>query len=94
MARMTGGQAVLATLKANGVTAVFGIPGMHNLPIYDALYAERRKVRHILARHEGGAGLMANGYARATGQPGVATTPYWTHGCFTIGSWKWSTAGR
>jgi acetolactate synthase-1/2/3 large subunit len=69
---MTGGQAVLATLKANGVTAVFGIPGMHNLPIYDALYAERRKVRHILARHEGGAGLMANGYARATGQPGVA----------------------
>jgi hypothetical protein len=47
------------------------IPGMHNLPIYDALYHEGSAVRHILTRHEGGAGLMANGYARASGQPGV-----------------------
>lgn len=72
MARMTGGQAVVKTLQANGVTTIFGIPGMHNLPIYDALYHEGSTVRHILARHEGGAGLMANGYARASGQPGVA----------------------
>jgi thiamine pyrophosphate-dependent acetolactate synthase large subunit-like protein len=72
MTRMTGGQAVVQTLKANGVTTVFGIPGTHNLPIYDALYNERAAIRHILARHEAGAGLMANGYARASGRPGIA----------------------
>ena len=72
MARMTGGQAVVQALKANGVTTIFGIPGTHNLPIYDALYYEQAAIRHILARHESGAGLMANGYARASGQPGVA----------------------
>lgn len=69
--RMTGGQAVVATLEANGVDIVFGIPGVHTLAIYDALYASRR-IRHILARHEQGAGFMADGYARATGKPGVA----------------------
>lgn len=72
MPRMTGGQAVIQTLKANGVTTVFGIPGLHNLPIYDALYHERDAIRHILARHEQGAGFMANGYARSTGRPGIA----------------------
>lgn len=72
MPHLTGGKAVIEALKANGVTTVFGIPGMHNLPIYDALYHEGPAMRHILARHEGGAGLMANGYARASGQPGVA----------------------
>ncbi len=72
MTRMTGGQALVQTLKTNGVTTVFGIPGTHNLPIYDALYHEQTAIRHILARHESGAGLMANGYARASGQPGVA----------------------
>ena len=72
MTVMTGGQAVVQTLKANGVTTVFGIPGTHNLPIYDALYHEQASIRHILARHESGAGLMANGYARASGRPGIA----------------------
>ena len=69
MARMTGGQAVVKALQANGTTAIFGIPGMHNLPIYDALYHKGPALRHILARHEGGAGLMANGYARAVRVP-------------------------
>ena len=68
--RMKGGQAVVATLEANGVETVFGIPGVHTLDIYDALYASR--IRHILARHEQGAGFMADGYARASGKPGVA----------------------
>jgi len=68
--RMKGGHAVVATLEANGVDTVFGIPGVHTLDIYDALYASR--IRHILARHEQGAGFMADGYARASGKPGVA----------------------
>jgi len=72
MTRMTGGQAVVRTLRANGVSVAFGIPGMHNLAIYDAMHAEAEGLRHILARHEGGAGFMANGYARTGGQPGVA----------------------
>jgi thiamine pyrophosphate-dependent acetolactate synthase large subunit-like protein len=68
--QMKGGHAVIATLEANGVDTVFGIPGVHTLEIYDALYASR--IRHILARHEQGAGFMADGYARASGKPGVA----------------------
>jgi len=68
--RMKGGHAVVATLEANGVETVFGIPGVHTLDIYDALYGSR--IRHILARHEQGAGFMADGYARASGKPGVA----------------------
>jgi len=68
--RMTGGQAVVAALEANGVEVVFGIPGVHTLAIYRALAQSR--TRHILARHEQGAGFMADGYARATGRPGVA----------------------
>ena len=68
--RMRGGEAVVHVLEANGVDIVFGIPGVHTLEIYDALHASR--IRHILARHEQGAGFMADGYARATGKPGVA----------------------
>jgi thiamine pyrophosphate-dependent acetolactate synthase large subunit-like protein len=68
---LSGGQAVVASLRVQGVEVVFGIPGVHNLPIYDALYSER-SIRHILARHEQGAGFMADGYARASGRPGVA----------------------
>lgn len=68
--RLRGGEAVVRVLEANGVDTVFGIPGVHTLEIYDALYQSR--IRHILARHEQGAGFMADGYARATGKPGVA----------------------
>jgi acetolactate synthase-1/2/3 large subunit len=64
-----GGQAVVNALEAHGVEVVFGIPGVHTLRIYDALHGSR--IRHILSRHEQGAGFMADGYARATGRPGV-----------------------
>lgn len=71
MTHMTGGEAVVQTLAANGVSTVFGIPGVHNLAIYDALLRNSDHIRHILARHEGGAGFMANGYARTAGIPGI-----------------------
>jgi acetolactate synthase-1/2/3 large subunit len=71
--QMTGGQAVAAALKAHGVEAVFGIPGAHTLAIYDALRDEPG-IRNVVARHEGGAGYMADGYARASGKPGVVIT--------------------
>lgn len=67
---VTGGAAAIAALEAAGVEVVFGIPGVHTLALYDALHD--RGIRHILARHEQGAGFMADGYARATGKPGVA----------------------
>ncbi len=66
----TGGAAAIAALEAAGVEVVFGIPGVHTLALYDAL--ESSSIRHVLARHEQGAGFMADGYARATGKPGVA----------------------
>jgi acetolactate synthase-1/2/3 large subunit len=71
--RRTGGQAVVAALKAHGVDTVFGIPGAHTLALYDALRDEPG-IRNVVARQEGGAGYMADGYARASGKPGVVLT--------------------
>jgi thiamine pyrophosphate-dependent acetolactate synthase large subunit-like protein len=68
--RMRGGVAAVKALETNGVDTVFGIPGVHTLEIYDALIDSN--INHILARHEQGAGFMADGYARASGKPGVA----------------------
>ena len=62
--------AIMECLKAEGVDAVFGLPGGANLPTYDALYDAG--IRHILVRHEQGAGHAAAGYAKATGRVGVA----------------------
>ncbi len=62
--------AIIECLKAEGVEHVFGIPGGANLPTYDALYDGG--VRHILCRHEQGAGHAAEGYAKASGNVGVA----------------------
>jgi len=70
---LTGAQAVIATLRAHSVDTIFGIPGVHTLPIYDAIYHEEG-LRHVLARHEQGAGFMAEGYARASGRVGVVCT--------------------
>ncbi|MDO4791662.1 MAG: acetolactate synthase large subunit [Buchananella hordeovulneris] len=67
--RMIGARAVVATLEKLGVTDVFGMPGGAILPIYDELYSAN--LRHILVRHEQGAGHAAEGYAHATGQVGV-----------------------
>jgi thiamine pyrophosphate-dependent acetolactate synthase large subunit-like protein len=69
-AERTGGEWVVEALRAEGVTHVFGVPGVHNLAIYDALLRQSA-ITHVLARHEAGAAFMADGYARATGEPGV-----------------------
>jgi acetolactate synthase I/II/III large subunit len=68
---MNGADAVLRSLEAEGVEIVFGLPGGAVLPLYDAI-ARGTTVRHVLARHEQGAGHMAEGYARASGRVGVA----------------------
>ncbi len=72
-AELSTGEALVGLLEAYGVDTIFGIPGVHNVEMYRAL--PRSKIKHILVRHEQGAGFMADGYARATGKPGV---------CFTI----------
>jgi len=71
MTRMLGSDAILRALEAEAVEVMFGIPGGAILPTYDAI-ARGTTVRHVLARHEQGAGHMAEGYARASGKPGVA----------------------
>lgn len=67
---VTGAQALIESLKKEGVEVIFGLPGGATLPIYDVLYSEKN-IRHILVRHEQGAGHAADGYARATGKVGV-----------------------
>ena len=67
---MTGAQAIVASLEAIGVTDVFGMPGGAILPTYDPLMSS--SLRHILVRHEQGAGHAAEGYALATGKTGCA----------------------
>lgn len=69
---MTGGQAAVTALAAHGVEVVFGIPGSHNLEIYRHLTAAG--IRHVVCRHEQGAGYAADGYARVAGRPGVIVT--------------------
>ncbi len=69
-ARLTGAEILWATLAGEGVTDVFGYPGGAILPAYDAL--RKFPIRHVLVRHEQGAAHMADGYARASGDVGVA----------------------
>ncbi|PBB26986.1 MULTISPECIES: 5-guanidino-2-oxopentanoate decarboxylase [unclassified Mesorhizobium] len=66
----TLGEALITLLEAHGVDTVFGIPGVHTVELYRGL--ARSKIRHVTPRHEQGAGFMADGYARASGRPGVA----------------------
>ena len=68
--RMNGGQALIKALELEGVEVIFGLPGGCILPVYDPIIDS--PIRHILVRHEQGAGHMAEGYAHATGRPGVA----------------------
>jgi acetolactate synthase-1/2/3 large subunit len=68
--QMTGAEMVVQALIDHGVTDLFGYPGGSILPIYDEII-QQDKVRHILVRHEQGAGHAAEGYARSTGKPGV-----------------------
>ena len=67
MTRMTGGQAVAAALKAEGVEHIFGIVGTHNCPLFDGAYQDKA-LNTVTVRHEQGASLMATGYARASGK--------------------------
>ena len=68
--RFTGAQLVVHLLERQGITTVAGIPGGSILPIYDAL-SQSTQIRHILARHEQGAGFIAQGMARTEGKPAV-----------------------
>src|SRR6187549_631532 len=67
---LSGSEIILKALEDQGVDVIFGYPGGAVLPIYDALFAQK-KVRHILVRQEGGAAHAAEGYARSTGKIGV-----------------------
>ncbi len=68
--KMRASKAILEQLKLHGVQVVFGYPGGAVIPLYDAIY-EEEEIRHILVRHEQGAGHMAEGYAKVTGKVGV-----------------------
>src|SRR5690349_645834 len=68
--RIDGGRALIRSLELEGVEVIFGLPGGAILPVYDPIIDS--PIRHILVRHEQGAGHMAEGYAHATGRPGVA----------------------
>ena len=70
MTRMTGAQALIKALEMENVDTIFGLPGGCILPAYDPLLES--SIRHVLVRHEQGAGHMAEGYAHVTGRPGVA----------------------
>ena len=70
MIRMTGAQIAIRLLERQGIRTIAGIPGGANLPLYDAL-SQSDAIHHVLARHEQGAGFIAQGMARVTGRPGV-----------------------
>lgn len=67
----TGGEVVVQILKANGIRLAYGIPAVHNLPIYDGLYGSK-DIRNILVKHEQAAGFMAIGSAYSSGEPAVS----------------------
>src|SRR5258705_7469019 len=68
--QLTGAQALIKSLEMEGTEVMFGLPGGAILPVYDPLLESC--IRHILVRHEQGAGHMAEGYAHAAGRAGVA----------------------
>ncbi|MEW6058713.1 MAG: acetolactate synthase large subunit [Actinomycetota bacterium] len=77
--KVTGAEALFKTLEAEGVEVIFGIPGGALLPAYDSLMDS--KIRHVLCRHEQGAGHAAEGYAWATGKVGVCIATSGPGGC-------------
>ncbi len=72
MPQMSGGQALVRQLRAEGVDTVFALPGVQIMAAFDALYEARADIRMIHVRHEQATTYMADGYSRATGKPGVA----------------------
>src|SRR5258708_38171024 len=79
---MTGAGILWECLEREGVKVVFGYPGGAILPAYDAL--KHSKIHHILVRHEQGATHMADGYARASGEVGVAGGTLWRRGPYMV----------
>ena len=69
---ISGGEALIRSLMAEGVDTIFGYPGGQIIPVFDVLYDYHDKINHILVRHEQGAIHAAQGYARASGKTGVA----------------------
>ena len=69
--KITGAEAVIQSLKAEGVKTIFGYPGGAIMPIYDALFDHLEEINHVLTRHEQGAIHAAQGYARTSGKTGV-----------------------
>ena len=69
--RMTGADIIIECLIEEGVDTVFGYPGGQVIPLYDAIYRNRGRIRHILTAHEQGASHAADGYSRSTGKVGV-----------------------
>ncbi len=83
---MMGGRAVIESLMAQGVDTAFGIISVHMMSVYDALYDVQDKFRFISARHEQAAAYEADGYARATGKPGVCFTSTGPGAANTLGA--------
>ena len=76
MTIMSAARALVESLRAQGVDTVFGIISSHTMEIFDALYEHRDAIRFISARHEHAAAMMADGYARASGKPGICLDQY------------------
>src|SRR5262249_7981012 len=70
----TGSDLLLECLQVQGVRAVFGMPGTQNIALYDAFHRAGRELPHYLIRHEQGATMLANGFARASGEVAAAFT--------------------
>ena len=71
---LTGADILLRSLHAQGVRAVFGMPGTQNVALYDAFHRSGEGLAHYLVRHEQGATMLANGFARASGEVAAAFT--------------------
>src|SRR6476660_9107455 len=80
----TGAQRIVALLEARGVEVCFGLPGVHNLPLWEAL--RESPIRLVGVRHEQAAAYAADGYSRATGRPGVALTTTGPGAANTLGA--------
>lgn len=93
MAQMTGGRAVVESLMAQGVDTVFGLISIHMLGVYDALHDVQDRVRFVGGRHEQAVTFMADGYARATGRPGVCFTSTGPGAANTLGAMGEAWAG-
>jgi len=72
--KLTGGQAIIESLKTQGVDTVFGIISIHNLDLFDSMFGSQDTINFVGGRLELGCGFMADGYARATGKPGILIT--------------------